>query len=88
MKRLTSKAWWVQYGWKVLKALDHLGNALLDGIPGETISARAATARRDRRVWGCVLCWLLDRIDKDHCTTALSTGAVDAQRVSADLKTP
>ncbi|HYD43665.1 MAG TPA: hypothetical protein VEA79_00210 [Phenylobacterium sp.] len=56
-------------GWpmRLLVALDQLANALLLGLPDETISSRAAKAARRGKRWGCVLCWLLDKIDRDHC---------------------
>lgn len=75
------KLWW----WNNLICLDYQLNALLFGLPGQTLSARAATARRDNRVWGCVLCALLDRIDAEHCTRALASDLARAQRVIDDL---
>lgn len=55
----------------VLLGFDQLGNALLAGDPDETISSRAAKARAKRKAWGCVLCALLDGLDRDHCDRSL-----------------
>lgn len=53
--------------WKLSVAFDQLANAGANGDEDETISSRAAKARRAGRRWGCLLCGLLDRIDPDHC---------------------
>ena len=58
-------------------------------IPGQTISARAATARIDGHRWGCILCRLLEWIDPKHC--AVHGGAIDgdirrARAVIADCE--
>ena len=53
--------------WNIALGYDHLGNAVTGGNPDETISSRAYRAMRDGRRWGCVLCRLLDMIEKDHC---------------------
>ncbi len=46
-------------------------NTLTGGDPGETVSSRAEKARQNNRKWGCVLCWVLDKIQKNHCKIAL-----------------
>lgn len=51
-------------------AYDQLGNAVTGGDPDETISSRADRARAQGRRWGCILCRMLDAIDKDHCARA------------------
>lgn len=56
-----SRAWTIALGY------DHLGNAVTGGDPDETISSRAYKAMKQGRRWGCVLCRLLDYIEKDHC---------------------
>jgi hypothetical protein len=61
-------------------ALDQLANAILAGYPDETVSTRAALARKRGERWGCVLCKLLDRIDKDHCYRSLRAKAVSVLR--------
>lgn len=56
-----------RYAWNLLIALDQLANTVLGGYPDETISSRAGKAARAGKRWGCVLCQILDRIDKRHC---------------------
>jgi len=58
----------------LLLALDLFANALMLGSPYETISSRAGRYR-DVCVPCDWLCWLLDKIDKKHCS-----GAADAYR--------
>lgn len=50
---------------------DEGGNVLTGGASNETISERAAKARAAGKRWGCVLCGLLDRIDRGHCDRSL-----------------
>jgi hypothetical protein len=53
--------------WTIAKSYDFLGNAVLNGKHDEFISRRAYRGMIEgRRSW-CVLCKLLDLIDKDHC---------------------
>jgi hypothetical protein len=60
------------YFWNVLIAIDQLGNAVLGGNPDETISSRMGKAIRERRCYLCrVICWFLDKIDKDHCKESI-----------------
>jgi hypothetical protein len=55
-----------------LYSLDQLGNACLGGGPDETISSRAGRAISEDRCYGCkCLCWLLNKIDPDHCSKAV-----------------
>ena len=51
----------------ILIAADQGINALAGGNPDETISSRAAKAQLNNKRWGCVLCKLLNYLDKDHC---------------------
>jgi hypothetical protein len=60
-----------RYVLSVLIALDQLVNALFGGYADETVSFRAATARKRGERWGCVLCKLLDWIDPNHCSKTL-----------------
>lgn len=72
--------------WKVLVAADVFWNVVFNGYPDETISARAATARRDGKRWGCILCKWLESFDPGHCDNAIQS---DEQRAAAavnDLK--
>lgn len=53
--------------WRLAKAFDRVANAATGGQDTETISSRAHRAVTEKRRWGCVLCRLLDRFEKDHC---------------------
>lgn len=55
----------------VAVGLDQSANAALHGDPDETISGRAGKARRQGVKWGCILCGILDRIDKNHCASSI-----------------
>lgn len=55
----------------ILIALDVLANAILFGRKHETLSKRAAQARDKGQRWGCLLCRLLDAVDRGHCDDAL-----------------
>lgn len=52
---------------EIAKGYDLLGNATTNGKSTEFISTRANRAREEGRRWGCVLCGILDQIEKDHC---------------------
>jgi hypothetical protein len=43
----------------------------LGGNEDETISSRAAKAKLQGKRWGCVLCKLLDKLDKNHCEKSI-----------------
>lgn len=63
-----------QYWLSVAVALDQFVNAVLGGDYSETISSRAAKARNEGHVWGCLLCRVLAHIlGRDHCRDALNT---------------
>ena len=80
-------AWWVvKYLWAIAFAPDHawdlavsadqLANAAFNGNLDETISSRAGRhclcdKPEDRERWACVLCWLLDKIDPNHCEKSI-----------------
>lgn len=52
-------------------AFDLFAQALLNrGQVGITISARAETARYHDHKWGCILCKILDWMERDHCHNA------------------
>jgi hypothetical protein len=61
----------MRYVWNLLIALDQFVNTFLLGDPDETISSRAAKAMLKGKRWGCVLCRLLDYVQKDHCLKSL-----------------
>jgi len=52
--------------------IDQAANVGANGRLDETISARAAKAQIAGRKWGCVLCKILNAIQKDHCKKALA----------------
>jgi hypothetical protein len=52
---------------RVAVSNDQTLNAALAGSEDETISSRAHRAAQNGRAWGCVLCKLLDKLDKNHC---------------------
>ena len=73
----------IRYFWAILFAperalsiaigFDQLANVVSNGSEDETISSRANRARQEGRRWGCFLCWVLDRLDKNHCRDASGT---------------
>lgn len=71
-----------------LLAWDMALNCLLKGRPGQTLSQRAATARRDDRLWGCWLCKVLDWMERDHCALAMQNDAGRAEVTLADVAAP
>lgn len=58
--------------WNIALMIDETANVDVNGRVDESISARAAKAKYNRRTWGCVLCWILDRIQTNHCENALA----------------
>lgn len=60
--------------WTIAIAIDDAANVAGNGRLGQTISARAAKAQQEGRIWGCVLCGLLERINRGHCAKALVDG--------------
>lgn len=64
------------YVLRVLIGVDQLLNAILGGLPDETISSRAAKAARKGRAWGCVLCRVLDIFHRDHCERVIELDEV------------
>lgn len=60
-----------QYFWNILIAIDQLANTILLGDPQETISSRADKAAVEGKRWGCVLCKLLNVVQKNHCPLSL-----------------
>lgn len=62
-----------QRAWHIAIALDQLGNATTGGNVDETISSRAGRLRREGRGWACVLCRVLNWLEKDHCEKSIGT---------------
>ncbi len=59
----------------VMYSIDQLGNAVIGGDPDETISSRAGRAVKEGRCKGCkLLCWLLNKVDPNHCDKYLEPG--------------
>jgi hypothetical protein len=74
-----------QYLLNIAVGIDQLGNALLFGDPHSTISARAYVASLKGERWGCVLCGLLSRIQKNHCALSYANQlAADQAAVQAE----
>lgn len=59
------------YLFNLLISADQFFNTVLGGNPDETISSRAAKAKLQGKQWGCVLCKLLDKFDKNHCDKSI-----------------
>lgn len=53
--------------WVLAVSFDQLANTAANGNPDETISSRAFRAQTEGKAWGCVLCKLLNYVDKNHC---------------------
>ena len=56
--------------WHIAIGFDQLANATTGGNEDETISSRAGRLKREGRGWACVLCRLLDWLQKDHCSNS------------------
>lgn len=54
----------------LLVLIDVMVNRLFNGRV-ETISSRAGRAMASGKKWGCILCRILDDIQKDHCANAM-----------------
>ena len=74
-------AWWaIKYvwcvivkpeeAWRLAISVDQTTNASFNGNEDETISSRAGR-HKDEEMWACVLCWLLDHIDQNHCEKSI-----------------
>lgn len=60
-----------RYIFNALIGLDQFINTLIGGDPDMTLSGRMGRAIAENRCKACrVICWFLDRIDKDHCARA------------------
>jgi len=59
--------------WNLLVTVDFAFNTVvLASSNAETLSKRAARARNKAQRWGCILCALLERVDRGHCDDALN----------------
>ena len=75
-----------RYLQNLLIGLDEFANTLLGGAPGDTISGRAGRAAKDGRVWGRFLCYLLNKIQKNHCTEAIAHDAEGRHKESLEIE--
>lgn len=57
---------------KVALMFDEFINSIFDGKRNETISSRAGHAKKEGKLWGCVLCGFLDLFQKGHCEMAVA----------------
>ena len=55
---------------RIAVGFDSAASACFGGDGHTTISKRAYLAMQSGKRWGCVLCKLLDSIQKDHCENA------------------
>ena len=54
----------------ILLGIDQLANTIIGGDPDETISSRAG--KKEGRHWLATgLCWMLNKLDDDHCKDAI-----------------
>ena len=67
--------------------LDEGANVVRGGDPHETISSVAGKAQLKGERWACVLCRVLDWIQKDHCKNSMMPG-IGAEAVAPDAITP
>ena len=54
----------------IVIAFDQLANATTGGDADETISNRAGRLKKDTR-WACILCKILEQLDKEHCNKSI-----------------
>lgn len=57
----------MSYGQRIAVAIDQLFNTMTNGHPDETISSRAYKASLAGKKWGCMLCRIMNWLDKSHC---------------------
>lgn len=60
-----------QYFWNLLISIDQFFNALFGGDPDETLSSRMGKHARTGCKFCGAVCWMLDKVDKDHCEKAI-----------------
>ena len=63
--------------WDLLIGYDQLGNSVFNGSSDQTISARAYLASLQGKHWGCILCRILDKIQKDHCKNSITPNTTE-----------
>jgi hypothetical protein len=58
------------YIWNVLIGFDEFANTILNGHPGETISARSGRAADQGKLWGKIMKAFLDWLQAGHVVGA------------------
>jgi hypothetical protein len=76
VKYVWATAFAPDHAWKLAISVDQLANAAFNGSEDETISSRAGRHCRDshpedKEKWACLLCKLINKIDKDHCSKSI-----------------
>lgn len=59
--------------WHIALMIDQTCNVDANGRVDQSISHRAAIAMQAHRRWGCLLCWILDKIQKNHCLDSMKS---------------
>jgi len=59
---------------RIAVGLDCAASAVFGGDGMTTISKRAGLAAREGKPWGCILCSLLDKLQRNHCEDAIKHG--------------
>jgi hypothetical protein len=59
------------YIFRILIALDQLGNTIMNGDPDETISSRLAKLNRKGNKVGVIGCKILDKFQEGHCEKSI-----------------
>jgi len=74
------------YLFNVLLGLDLFASAILGGLPGETLSGRAGTARREGQLRGRIFAPIIDVImfNPLHCAQAIEGDIRRAKAVITD----
>jgi len=67
---MEKQCWICRYIWNILISIDQLANTILGGDVDETISSRAGK-RQHRQLWAKWLCWLLNKMDTNHCQKSI-----------------
>jgi hypothetical protein len=56
--------------WAIARALDRSINVTLNGTERETVSSRAYRGSLEGNRGWCILCKILDKLERDHCRKA------------------
>ncbi len=62
-----------QRAWRLALGFDRVSSAATGGLDTETISSRAGRGEREGIWYWCLLCRMLDWIQKDHCKNSIGT---------------